>query len=65
MRRLILTLVAVVVLISTTAAGCGGNTPAEPDKFTRDCTVRGGHVSTQRHGHGIRRVCLPPPGGWQ
>jgi hypothetical protein len=62
-KRLLLIGTVVVVLVATTAGGCGGKDKG--DKFTRDCTVRGGHVSTQRHGHGIRRVCLPPPGGWQ
>lgn len=56
-------LAAAAVLVATTAGGCGGSGKA--DTFTRDCIARGGHVGTQRRGHAVVRVCLPPRGGWQ
>lgn len=48
---------AVVVLAATTAGGCGG--PA--DKFTRDCTAKGGHVVVTNRQGSMSKVCLPPP----
>lgn len=59
---------AAVVLVMTTAGGCPSDNPSQKkpsDKFTRDCTVRGGHVVSERRGHGITPVCAPPAGGWQ
>lgn len=62
MKKFLLVGTALVVLVATTAGGCGGKDKG--DKFTRDCTARGGHVSTHREGHKVTRVCLPPPSGW-
>jgi hypothetical protein len=59
MRRLLLIAAALVGVAAGIACGDGGGAP---DKFTRDCTVRGGHVQKA----GPRgKVCLPPVGGWQ
>lgn len=60
MKKLLSYAVAVVVLVAIIACGGGGD-PAKPDKFTRDCKVRGGHVQKTQHG----RICAPPVGGWQ
>jgi hypothetical protein len=55
-------LVAVVVL-ACSGGGDGQNNPSP--SFERDCKVRGGHVVSERRGHGITKVCVPPAGGWQ
>lgn len=67
MKRLMLAAVAVVALLTTTAGGCGHKPPAKKtDTFVRDCTVKGGHVTTERRGHSVVRVCVPNGGGtWQ
>jgi hypothetical protein len=57
--RIGLLVVAIVVLVATTAGSC--DSPSG-DKFTRDCTAKGGHVAKGDRGS---RVCLPPTGGWQ
>jgi hypothetical protein len=61
-------MVLAAALVLATAGGCNKRhapAPAPTGKaFDRACLARGGHPTTQRTGHGIVRVCLPPAGGW-
>lgn len=58
-------LALVALLVTTTAFSCNGNDPSG-DKFTRDCTAKGGTVATHKQGNSTSRVCNPPPGvRWQ